>query len=52
MTDKYPELEMLYTGLGKFIFDGLSNYAKYVHNILQNSVLKVLLITYCDISKL
>lgn len=29
MTNKYEELEHLYTNLGKIIFEGLSNYAKY-----------------------
>ena len=29
MTAKYEELEQLYTGLGKIIYEGLTNYAKY-----------------------
>lgn len=29
MSNKYEELEILYTNLGKVIFEGLSNYAKY-----------------------
>ena len=29
-TNKYEELEFLYTNLGKVIYEGLSNYAKYV----------------------
>jgi hypothetical protein len=29
MANKYEELELLYTNLGKVIYEGLSNFAKY-----------------------